>query len=212
MKDIPMFTTEFGVASLILKEIPYRETAYVKIRTVFHGKLRELIDECVGFCRAAGAERVYAAGDEGLDQYPHFCSVFTMKGSADFEPEANLWPVTEETVTQWRKIYNEKMAEVDNAGTMTAYDEKELVSSAGTYFVHENGKLLGIGWVEPGELKCVAAVVPGTGERVLKTLLSAQNADRVELDVASTNQKAIRLYEKLGFVTVREKSRWYQVR
>lgn len=211
MKDIPMFTTDFGIASLVLKEIPYRETAYVKIRTVVPGMLRELISECVGFCRAAGAERIYASGEEGLEEYPHFCSILAMSGPGDHEPEANLWPVTEETVTHWRKIYNEKMADIDNAGTLTAYDEKELVRSSGTYFVHEDEKLLGIGWVEPGELKCVASLVPGMGARIVKTLLSAQESDQVELEVASTNQRAIRLYEKLGFVCVRESSRWYRV-
>ena len=212
MKDIPMFTTEFGIASLILKEIPYRETAYIKIRTVAEGKVRELVEECVVFCRAAGAERVYAAADGDLEGYPYHNSIIAMSGPGSFGPEANLWPVTEENVGQWRKLYNEKMAGVDNSGTLTAYDERELVESSGTYFVHRDGTLLGIGWVKPGELVCVASVVPGMGETVAKTLLSAQLEERVELEVASTNLRAIRLYEKLGFVKIREKSRWYQVR
>ena len=32
MKDFPVFTTQYGVASLIMKEIPYQKTAYVIIR------------------------------------------------------------------------------------------------------------------------------------------------------------------------------------
>ena len=32
MKDFPLFTTENGVASLILKEIPYRSEAYIILR------------------------------------------------------------------------------------------------------------------------------------------------------------------------------------
>ena len=31
MKDIPMFTTPYGAASLILKEIPYRKEAYIRV-------------------------------------------------------------------------------------------------------------------------------------------------------------------------------------
>ena len=31
MRDFPMFTTEYGVASLVLREIPYREEAYITI-------------------------------------------------------------------------------------------------------------------------------------------------------------------------------------
>lgn len=211
MKDIPMFTTEFGVASLILKEIPYRKIAYVKLRTTVDGRVRELVEECVGFCRAAGAERVYASGEADLEEYPYYDSIFVMSGPGEHAPGASLWPVTEETVGHWRRIYNERMLEVDNSGTLTAYDEKELVSSSGTYFVHEDGKLLGIGWVEPGELVCVAAVIPGMGSRVVRTLLSAQSAERVQLEVASTNLRAIRLYEKLGFCKIRERTRWYRV-
>ena len=33
MKDFPMFTTEYGVASLLMKEIPYKETAYIIIQS-----------------------------------------------------------------------------------------------------------------------------------------------------------------------------------
>ena len=33
MRNIPVFTTEFGVASLILKEIPYKGTAYVRLQS-----------------------------------------------------------------------------------------------------------------------------------------------------------------------------------
>ena len=33
----------------------------------------------------------------------------------------------------------------------------------------------------------------------------------VELEVVSTNQRAIRLYEKMGFIKTKEISRWYRV-
>ena len=39
MKDFPVFTTEYGVASLTLKEVPYREEAYVLLRDVQPGGL-----------------------------------------------------------------------------------------------------------------------------------------------------------------------------
>ena len=32
MKDIPVFTTENGAASLILREIPYQQSAYIILR------------------------------------------------------------------------------------------------------------------------------------------------------------------------------------
>ena len=52
MKDIPVFTTEFGVASLILKEIPYRREAYIRIQTT--QQPQELLKECISFCRMCG--------------------------------------------------------------------------------------------------------------------------------------------------------------
>ena len=33
MKDFPVFSTSYGVASLILKEIPYRQEAYIHIQS-----------------------------------------------------------------------------------------------------------------------------------------------------------------------------------
>lgn len=212
MKDIPIFTTDYGVASILLKEIPYRELAYILVQGVQPGMIRELIGECVDFCRAAGAERVLATGHPDLEQFPYHHSVLTMSGPAGFEPEANLWPVTEETVAKWREIYNHGMAGIDGAATLTRQDEKEIVASAGTYFVHREGKLLGIGWVKEEELVCIVGTEPGAGKTVLKTLLTAQSGERIKLEVASTNTRAVRLYESLGFLQTGERDRWYQVK
>ena len=62
MRDIPMFTTEYGVASLALREIPYRQEAFITIQAT--EKPKELLEECIGFCRACGKlmERAFAAG------------------------------------------------------------------------------------------------------------------------------------------------------
>lgn len=212
MKDIPMFDTETGVSSLVLKEIPYKQVAYVKVQSVQPDGLKEHLQECVSFCRMCGAERVFASGHDGLDSWPLLCRVITMALGlpSTMEYGANLFPVTEETVGQWRSIYNERMGPVDNTATMTARDEKEILAG-GAYFVHEDGELLGIGWMKGSELLCIASVKPGSGERVTKTLLTLADSDRVILDVASTNRRAIRLYERLGFVPVGEKSRWYQI-
>ena len=46
----------------------------------------------------------------------------------------------------------------------------------------------------------------------MHTLMSLIEGDQMQLEVASTNTRAIRLYEKLGFVPVREIRRWYRVR
>lgn len=213
MRDFPVFTTEFGIASLVLKEIPYRQEAYITIQDVQPKALEAHLRECAAFCRMAGAERVYASGHEGLAQYPLYTAVYEMRGTAwvDGDKLECLFPVTEATVAQWRALYNRSMAAVDNAGTLEAKDEKRIAESGGAYFIHHAGELLGIGWLEDCKLLAVAAAKPGTGERVMHTLMSLVEGAQMRLEVASTNERAIRLYEKLGFLKTAEISRWYKI-
>lgn len=213
MKDFPFFATEFGVAGLELREIPYRGEAYIRIRKVVPGKLGQLVEECASFCRMAGAERVYAQGHPELSEWPLHTAVLEMRGTAWVEKEklACLFPVTEATVSRWRQLCNEAMGSVDNAATLEARDEEHILREPGAYFVHDNGRLLGIGWLKDGELRTVATMQRGVGERVMHTMMSLAEGEPIRLEVASTNTRAIRLYERLGFVTVGEQSRWYVV-
>ena len=214
MRDFPVFPTEYGVAGLVLKEIPYRETAYITIHDALPECLDALLKECVSFCRMAGAEKIYVKGNAELTRYPLYCKVLQMNGTAwvDREKLEHLFPVTEATVSQWRTIYNEKMRGVDNAATLETRDEKKILESGGAYFVHHDGKLLGIGWLEDTKLLAVASVKPGAGEQVMHTLMSLVEGSDMTLEVASTNERAIRLYEKLGFLKTAEISRWYRVK
>lgn len=210
MKDIPIFTTEYGVASLALGEVPYRQTAYIRVQDAQPGALNDLVKECVQFCRAAGAEHIFwTAGDAA--QEPH-SSIYEMRGQAwvDKSKLESLFPVTEATVQRWREIFNEWMAEVDHTVTLTAFDEKRIVESGGAYFVHRDGELLGIGWLEDTKLLAIAAVKKGAGERVAHTLMSLVEGATMTLEVASTNEKAIRLYEKLGFLKTAEITKWFK--
>lgn len=212
MKDFPLFTTDHGAASLIMKEVPYRQLAFITILDVQPGQLEPHLRECISFCRMVGAERVLAKGHGELAAYPLHSIVYKMAMPwENREPEACMWPVTEETVAKWRDIYNKGMRPFDNHATMTARDESNIVKSGGAYFVHRDGQLLGIGWMEGAELLAVVSCVPGMGETVARTLFSTVDADRITLEVVSSNERAIRLYERMGFLTVGEVSRWYQV-
>lgn len=213
MQDFPVFTTENGVSSLHLKEIPYRREAYIRIRDVQPGLLAEHLAECVSFCHMAGAEKVFASGLGELAEYPLHAAVLEMRGSAwvDTQKLACLFPVTESTAARWREIYRERMAAIDNASTLEAKDEQHLLESGGAYFIHRDGQLLGIGWVEDCRLLTMAAVKRGAGETVMHTLMSLVEGAQMTLEVASTNAPAIRLYERLGFLKTAELSRWYRV-
>ena len=212
MRDFPIFTTDYGVSTLILKEIPYKNTAYICIRDVQAEYFEEHLRECVSFCRMAGAERIYASGHDRLTDYPLYTAVVEMRGNAWVDPEkcGSLFPVTENTVERWRKLYNDSMLQVDNAGFLESRDEKRILEGE-SYFIHREGQLLGIGWVDGCKLLAVAAVQKGAGEGIMHTLMSLMEGSSMSLEVASTNSRAIRLYEKLGFLKTREISRWHQV-
>ncbi len=212
MRDFPIFTTEYGLSSLVLKEIPYKKQAYIRILDVQPGGFREHLRECIGFCRMAGAERICACG-EGLDKYPEYTAVLSMQGQAwvDREKLAMVFPVTEKTAARWREAYNRAMETVDNASTLESREEKKLLEKPGAYFIHDNGQLLGIGWLEDSRLLAVAAVQRGAGERVMHTLMSLVEGSIMTLEVASTNIRAISLYERLGFVKTGVVTQWRDV-
>ncbi|MBE6959530.1 MAG: hypothetical protein E7448_02255 [Ruminococcaceae bacterium] len=211
MKDIPVFTTEFGVASLFLREIPYRQRAHIKIQSSLEPE--KLLEECVGFCRACGAQWIDAAGHEYLEKYPLITALYAMQCDKEAlgETDACVFPVTEETVLKWLEIYNERMADVPNAAYMDSKDGKELLKTGDGYFVHRDGRLLGIGKAAGDFIDTVISVEPGMGETVVKALCSILTQDTVRLMVAGANIRAVRLYERMGFVKTKELSRWYRV-
>lgn len=211
MKDFPNFVTANGVASLALKEVPYRQEAYIIIQSSEDPD--KLLEECVSFCRVVGAEKVYARGHEFVEQYPIHCTILEMRGHIPVEEEKvrMLWPVTAENIGQWRSLLNEKMAAVDNAATLERAGEKEVLDMGSAYFVHDSGEVLGAGWIVDGELKLIASVQNGMGECVMHTLLSTVSDEDIRIQVASTNTRAIRFYERMGFVATGEISRWYRV-
>ena len=211
MKNIPVFATENGVATLILKEIPYYQTAFVKIQDTQTPK--EFLEECVGFCRMVGAETVFAAGHKYLEDFPLHTEIWNMRVFRDSLPdtEALLMPVTEETIDQWRDIYNQKMSSVANASYMTAADGKKLLAEGHGYFVHLNGEMLGIGIASGNQIDAVASVKRGSGKDCVLALNHALAGDEVTLEVASTNFPALKLYEKLGFIRNSLISRWHKI-
>ena len=57
----------------------------------------------------------------------------------------------------------------------------------------------------------MAAVKSGAGTRVMHTLMSLIPGEEIRLEVISTNGKALRLYEKLGFIKTAPIHKWYRV-
>ena len=211
MKDIPMFQSEYGIASLVLKEIPYLQKAYVKIQASQDPE--KLVQECLSFCRMCGAEQVYFSGHAYLERYPLYTEMWYMqicKESLE-DTEAALWPVLPENLKYWQEIYNEKVKKVPNGAWMTDQDAKKMLEQGDGYFIHKNGKLLGIGRASADIIDWVASVEPGAGRQIVSALTHAVTQDSVRLLVASANEKAMKLYQTLGFVPTGRLSCWYHV-
>ena len=209
MNNIPVFTTEYGVASLILEEIPYKKVAYVTIQATQSPD--ELIKEALEFCHACGAETVLAKGHAALERFDYHCTIMKMCSLKLPRAAAKRIPVNEERLQLWQDIYNEKMAGVDNAAYMTDQKAREMLQAADGYFVYRDKELLGIGRAAGEEISVVAACQKGAGEQVVLSLGEVLTGDRVCVNVASTNIPAIRLYTKLGFAKMEEISRWYRI-
>ncbi len=211
MKDMPVFTTEHGVASLFLREIPYRQRAHIKLQAT--QEPRELLEECVAFCRACGAQWIDAAGHPYLENYPLITALYVMQADREslLGSDACLFPVTEETAPHWQALYNQRMENIPNCAYMDCNHVKQMLELGDGYFVHRDGELLGIGRASGDFLDTVIALVPGAGETVVRTLAELLQSDTVKLQAASANERAIRLYERLGFVRTKELSRWYRV-
>lgn len=211
MKDIPLFTSEYGVASLTLREIPYRGIAYVKLQATEEPAL--LIDECVDFCRAAGAERIYASGHTYLEMYPYHTTILRLQCDKVLieDTDAALWPVQEHTLPKWLDLYNQKAVKIPNAAWMTAADGGRMLGQGEGYFIHRGEELLGIGRVTDGQIAWLSACRPKAGVDVVRALCHAVMEDTISLEVSAENVKAMALYESMGFVPCEELSRWYKI-
>ena len=211
MRDIPVFSTDLGVASLTLSQIPYTKTAYIRIQDTGNGF--DFLKECVSFCKMAGAECVYATGHTVCCDYPFSTSIVSMqadKARID-STDACLFPVTEKTLEQWRTIYNSKVSKIPNGAWMTIQESRKMLQQGSGYFIHRGGTLLGIGKVEGNRIHWLASVYPGGGRDVLAALCNAITDDTVTLEVADTNIKAMDLYTKSGFIPTQILSEWYRV-
>ena len=211
MKDIPVFATENGVASLTLKEIPYTQTGYIKIQNTLEPE--KLLDECVRFCKMAGAEAVYASGHDFLEAYPFHTAIWRMARSRDglSDTDAALFPVVEQTLEAWRELYNRRMAHIPNFSYMTQGDAARMLEQGNGYFVHRGNTLLGIGMASGDRIDAVVSSQKGAGEQVVLALNHALSSGDICLEVASANERAVRLYERMGFAAVQELSRWFEI-
>ena len=210
MRDIPMFTTENGIASLILSQIPYQKKAYIRIQSTLQPDA--FLEECYGFCRAAGAEEIYATGVSFSRKPDSVIIKMQAPTSGIGDTDALLMLLTDITLDEWVRIYNEKVVSLPNAAYMTGQMAQELLQNGGGYWIHREGSPLGIGKISGSNIDWIGSIVPGAGADILKALCHGIFEDTVTLEVSSANQKALKLYESLGFVPVSQVDSWYRIK
>ncbi len=211
MRDIPFFTTQSGVASLTLSQIPYTGCAYFRIQSATDPAL--LLQECRDFCVAAGAENVYVTGHDAVLAYPYHTQIWKMQCDRDGIPatDAVLKPVTDDTLADWIEIYNQRMKGVSNASVMTIGNARKLLDQTQAYFVLGQDTMLGIGAVCGDCITALASVVPGSGEALVGALNQALTGRYITVEVASKNHAAVKLYERMGFTISEVVSQWHKL-
>lgn len=217
MKNIPLFTSAYGVATLILREISWSGSAYVLIRSVWNDQISELLEECRGFCRAVGAEAIYAAWE--LEELPgeHAYDMIGMACPKSALPAprqtVELEQVTPETAEEYLRIYNQCFRAVPSAAS---YDRKSLEPLYGedlTWLAKVNGQYAAVAEISKEGLEGIG-VLPeyrGIGYDLAATVLQMVPNPVVRLKVASTNARALRLYERMGFAAETVVRRWYRI-
>lgn len=211
MRNIPVFTTESGVASLVLEEIPYKKEAYIRIHSA--ESPREFLQECVDFCKAVGAENIFATGHGFLNVFPVHTQLVRMRCKGDMlsSSDLELRSVNEDTLPLWCDLYNTNMRNVPNASTMVASKVRGLLKSKNCCLVYEDQQLVGIGMTSSEQVDAIVSLIPGKGTEIMRALCKSLTGEYVNVEVASNNTAAVKLYRKLGFTEVETIAIWHCV-
>ena len=210
MKNIPVFTTNAGIATLILREIPHFGRAYILPQSIFSNE-EALVRECADFCRMAGAERVDVKLQSAVPGTAFSCEIWELVRHELPIPESNLQleRVRPDTAEAYRSFYNRRFRTVDNAAWCSAADAAEVAEQGG-YILLERDEVIGAGQIWEGELRAIAAGKKGLGYALACALLRQGGPGPVRLQVASSNAPALQLYERLNFEKSAVRSRWYR--
>lgn len=218
MNNIPLFTTAGGIATLILREIPWNGRAYVLVRSVWEGQGTVLLEECRSFCRAAGAQEVYAAchgQEEPLPAKPAY-TIDTMQCLKQQLPVGKpvvLEPLTRENSQQYLDIYNSCFRQVPSAASYNRKSLEPLYGEDLAWLARQDGEYAAVAEISTTGLEGIA-VLPeyrGLGFDLAAAVLQMVPRPAVELRVASTNERAIALYRRLGFRETGQQKQWYRL-
>jgi GNAT superfamily N-acetyltransferase len=218
MNNIPVFIGQNGTATLILREIPFSGKAYVLLRTVLPDCLSGLIQECGDFCRQCGAVAIFVSreDDRAPLPLPHAYDILQLavqKASLPSGSPVTLRPMDETNDMEFLRIYNRCFQTVSHALSYDRGQLKRIYRSGQQAFlaVDADGSYWGIGELHGSELAAVGLLPEyrGRGYDLTLSLLSLCPGPELTLTVASDNDPALGLYDKLGFHVTGIESSWY---
>lgn len=218
MKNIPIFTSAGGTATLILREVPPTGRAYVILQTHLRGYEPVQIQECAAFCRTAGAREVYVSCADGAAlALPHSHDMLRLqlrRGQLE-APGRSLQLESVQSSDDralYLKHYNRRFAPIPNAAQadLRSLERAEADGTRHWLLRAADGRLVGLGAVQDNRLEAVASLQPGWGRDLSCTLLAETCGPVLELTVCSSNLPAMRLYQSLGFTQCDVLSRWYR--
>jgi len=218
MRNIPVFMAEGGTASLILREIPHRAIAYIRLLTV--RDLPALAAECAAFCRGCGAETVLLTrGAEPLEGFPHAYDTLRLHVSKDTLPSpavpCPLEPMTPDNDAIYQRVYNRCFEDVPGAATYDRAEIRRIYTQSQRAFLalDQAGDPCGMGELHGSELAAVGLLPEyrgkGLSRDLVLTLLSLCPGPEITLTAASNNVPALSLYDSLGFTVCGKVSMWY---
>lgn len=215
MKDIPVFTGTHGTASLILRQVPFSGCAYVIVRSLWSGA-EAFLEECLGFCRAVGAEQVYASWELRELPAPHGYDMLQMQMEKKDLPRAEpvaLTPVSAQSAEDYRMLYNACFRDVPNAVACTREDTKRLIREQTGFLVYRGTEAVALAEISRTGLEAIAVSprAKGLGFPLAVTVLQMVPATTLALKVASVNTRARQLYERLGMEQTAVLSRWWKL-
>ena len=215
MKNIPMFTSSYGLATLILREIAWNGRAYVLVRSVWNDQAAELLDECRQFCRAVGAEEVYASWDAEELPADHAYDMIDMTCPKAALPvprnPVELEQVRPETAEDYLLIYKQCFRDVSSAASYDRNSLEPLYGEDLAWLAKTDGQYAAVAEISKEGLEGIA-VLPeyrgrGYGKGLLRELSRravAEGCGRLEWCCLDWNQPSIDFYRSLGAVPMDE--------
>ena len=209
---------EGGTASLILREIPHRGIAYIRLLTI--RDLASLVAECASFCRGCGANTVFLTrGPEPLADYPHAYDTLHLhvQKKALLKPTFPfvLEPMTTDNDAIYQRIYNLCFLDVPGAATYDRAEIRRIYEHRQQAFLalDSSGTPCGMGELHDNELAAIGLLPEYRGKGLSRdlalTLLALCPGPDITLITASSNGPALSLYDSLGFTVCGKVSMWY---